>query len=1321
MTATIPIPSFRGRTTAYATRAPVVTGSLKDPADAATWTGGRTLHYAGVPHSFAQVVITARGLTSDLDASTWKHDDGSVTLSHSPFGDDEWRWQIQYRATGGDEWADAGLFIYATPMRLQFAVGTVASLDLSSGQVGPMCHLLMGDDGSQGDFNHGAGQYRAVGTRRTRGPNGTYFTGTHLSQTWTLEDSAGTVYYIAASGSNANDGLSSSTPWADFTNVPATGSCVVLLKDGDTIDTTTFEGMRASTDRHHAVYGVPAQTSPTGATVRAVTGFNDARHLWESNYNGASDATTDCTFCHINVDCNGIARGGWQTVDDTSDTDCVFNGVSWFGCTVSGINGGNTVSKGWDLSFGKHGLDGASQPESQRSHIGICFFDCHVIGVDNGATPSPTSDDLIKQGIYFQGAKYVALTGCTFKGAAIDSTLDHGVYANNTSDILMRWCGGDPDDLGLRQRGFLLNVGITLDNTTEATQSGICFSENDCSGCKVGLDCSQSQFDAGPSWNTHWLDDIVCECNYAHNEGTVGADTSCNGIASFHTTKNHWFRNNVGYNIGRDLYSYGANVDKLYARSQDYCDLSRARIDNNHVVNETTSNTGRLSEIATFARGIWDIDLGYITQPDTGSTRHIARYDQSYIDGTAHAALGGGIRRGNVSHVSSGNTARILARTVLTAFVSGNEAGSHTESEAYVDEATLATDYPAVTFQEAAFGYDDPANEDFGGLGEPPSAPELPAVPSSINDLPFLQDNPISGVYGDLIVIRTLLNPGNDHIHCRADSFDTPSNVISGRLFQAFINSVSWRAGAMLLANQYLGAAGDYEFANVTNPAFAGYGKFGQQPFCALQHHLDLNAGDAGDPVGMDIGNANNYFNHFDSGSGPLFAACFHLGGWVSIHSDATVLTRAPAQNEYYRHIIESTHITRFGLMKTPFLTGTENVGVRPLYLHPGPDAAGRNTYTDNISRTLCDLSGIAYGDSLPGSILDAGIEFRGNRTSAWRDRTPGTSQAAASPPEPASINTVYGTGDKATNLGDLFVEPVSNAYAWGIRHNSSGINTGDFLPAVGPVLVYRCNESREFVGGPVVTYQFGNSNSFSNVGAGQSSGLNDGDQKNTEVAEDANVLHQLNLGSDRVILWSMFAEEGVSLATIQTAHENMISAARTAFPGKEVYLLLFTNFMHKTNDGTSEASARSTIESDRDNFRTLTDTLRGTASNRADKVVHFSLYDFMRGHLLNGDQQATDYLNARGGTAFTRPGGGGPVDFTATGTNEYASDLLDPLHIEDQVGATTNDRNRAGEYFAAQLISFMQDAVSTSTPFSTGTNRKIGIRHGILLAQRGF
>lgn len=1286
MPVTIPIPAFRGRTTAYATRAPVVTGTLKDPADAATWTGGRTLHYAGVPHSFAQVVITARGLTSDLDANTWKHDDGSATLSHSPFGDDEWRWQIQYREDDLDTWEEVGIFLYVTPLRLQYAVGTVASLDMGSGQVGPMCHLLMGDDGSIGDFNHGAGQYRAVGTRRTRGPNGTYFSQTHISQTWTLEASEGPVYHIAADGDNGNDGLSSSTPWADFTNVPATGSCVVLLKDGDTIDVTTFEGMRASSDRHHGIYGVVGGT-PTGATVRAVTGFNTARHFWESNYNGSGDETTDSTFCYINCDCNGIARGGWQTVDDTTDTDCVFNGVSWFSCTVSNINGGNVVSKGWDLSFGKHGLDGLSNPESQRSHIGICFFDCHVIGVDN----STTSSEQIKQGIYFQGGKYVALTGCTFKGAAIDTTLDHAVYANNTSDILMRWCAGDPADLGLRQRGFLLNVGITIGNTTEATQSGVVFVENDCSGCKVGLDTSQSQFDAGADWDTHWIDDVVCEGNYAHNEGTVGADTSCNGIAAFATTKNHWFRDNVGYNIGRDLYSYSANTDKLFDRATDYCDLARARIDNNHVINETSSDTGRLFEIGTFARGVFDIDLGYITQPDTGSTRHIARYDQSYIDGSAHAALGGGIRRGNVSYVSTGNTARILDRTVLSVYVVGDEPGSHTESEAYVDQAALTTDYPAVTFQEAEFSYDDTLNEDFGGLGEPPTAPSLPTPPSSIFDLDFRQNVAIAPGYGDLVVPRTLLRDGNFLIYGIADSFDTPGNVPFGRLLLAYFSQAPYRLSGMLLANQYLGAAGDYEFAANENR------KFGQQPFCAFQHHLDVAAGpDYGDPIGLHIGNVDNSFNHFDSGSGSLFAKCFQLGGFISIHSDATVTTRAPAENEYYRHIIDGTHTARFDLMRNPFLTGTEDIGVRPFYLHPGPLASDRNTYTDNVLRNLVDLSGTAYGDSVTGTLADNGITFRGNATGIFRSLTPGTSEAGGVP-EPARINTLYGTGPKATTAGDLFVEPVSNAYAWGIRHASSGITTGDFLPAVGPVLVYRTDSNRVRVPGHVLAYQFGNSFDTRNYGAGQTSGTNDSDQKNTLTADNTDIIHHCHSGLDLdgTLIWGMFAEESSSLATLQTCWENAITAARAAAPGKPVYLLLFTNFMHKANDPESEADARIRMESNRDKYRQLVDTLRGTASNRADAVYHFSLYDAMRGYLLNGDSNATAYLQATGGTAFIRPGGGGPVDFTSSSANEYNSDLLDPLHIEDQVGATTNDRNRAGEYFADQLLTLLTSQVS--------------------------
>jgi hypothetical protein len=1288
MAITIPIPAFRGRTTAYATRAPVITGSITDPADRSEWSDGpsgrqlttRTLRYAGVPHSFAHVVLTVRGLTSDLDSSEWLHDDGGATLPHRPFGDDEFRWQLQYREDDQAEWADCGTFLLVTKLRLQYAVGTVASLDMSSGQVGPMCQLVMGDDGSIGDFSHGAGEYRAVATQRTRGPGGAFFTNTHTSDTWTLEDSAGTVYYIASAangGDDANDGLTPSTPWLTYhANAPLTGPGVFLIRDGDTIDVDDDIQWRVWNDRHFGVYGVAAQSSPTGATLRAVDGgslWPTNRLIFEANFNDSNDSSVDCTWNYITCDANRTARGGWANTTSTSDADCVVNGMSWSFCKSINVDGGTVSSKGWDLAWG--GGD-------DRMHVGLSWLGCEVLGDDNTTDTSKQ----YKQQIYVQGGYFCGWVGCTFSGATMDPTLDHAIYANNVTDAMVVSCDGDPNNTGLRQRGFLANFGINEGHTVPK-HYGVYFALNNCSGCKLGLDAAQSQGDAGAGWDTHWYDDVLCEANYMRNAGTDAATDTCNGIMANSTCKNQWVRGNVANNVQRNLYSYSVNTNKLSDASQQYDDLPAVRMDNNYVYN-SGGNGGRVIEVAAFAKGAWDIDFGYVTFDEEGGDRQFARYNQSYMDSAEHIALGGGIRRGTIS-VTSPESVQLLNRTIT-------DAPTYAEDEEYIDQSALETDYPAVTFQSEAFSYDDPANEDFGGLGEPPDAPAAPTPPAAITDLPFKQLVPIDPGYGDTVVPRTLLNDGNMLIVGVGDSFTTPGNVVFGRLLMAYFANAPYRLAGLLLANQYLGAAGAYEFANVTDPSFAGYGKFGQQPFCALQHHLDLNAGDAGDPVGMHIGNLTNNFNHFDSGSGPLFAKCFHQGGWVSIHSDATVLDRAPAQNEYYRHIVESTHITRFGLMRNPFLTGTENIGVRPLYLLPGPDAAGRNTYTDNVLRTFVDLSGTALTDALPGAITDHGITFRGNNTPAWRDQTGGTSQAGSTAPTPATVHTLYGTGDKATTAGDLFVEPVSNAYAWGIRHNSAAINAGDFLPAVGPVLAYRTDSNRAPVPGHIFAYTFGNSNDMRNVGAGQTSGLDDADQKNTLQSDINNLFHAFSSGLDRdgVLIWGHFAEEGSSLATQQACWEAVIEAARDANPGKPVYLLLFTSYAHKGSAGEAEADARARIESNRDKFRTLADTLRGTGTNQADAVYHFSLYDAMRGHLLYGGEQATAYLQATGGTAFTRPGGGGPVDFTDDSTNEYDSVLLDPLHIEDQTGATTNDRNRAGEYIGSQIITLLSETI---------------------------
>jgi hypothetical protein len=1270
MVATIPVrragsSMFRGRARAFTTAALAVTGSVSYSQSAVKILDN------GAGNSTSIVMYCDDLVATSLSTGTWLRDrDSSAALSNCPI-DYDMTWLIERSTDGGSNWSTYSTSTVTRPVKIKSGATTYTTADPNTDQSGLVGIMEIAD----------TGDFRATLTVSVRYSDGTLTSASIVGGTVTCTAHS-TVYHVDpdAGDDGSGDG-SSGSPWASFANLPSSNDYAVAVQGGTTLTLTSQQAVRASTDLFFGSYGTGKFTVTTDG------GFGASDPLFGANINGANDDIVRLSFSNCIFDMNGDAEAAIETYSST--TSSVVNGISVVNCDFQDpADDRYAIRLGWGNG-------------DQQRHTGISVWRCAFL--DPGASAN------WRQQVYIQATRVSAIGACTFAGTHDNTTFDHSCYVNVPEIFAGFWLNGAPNGtVGSSERGAVLNVSIAgtagwVPTSPAANTDGfqiINIYDVDGTDSLNAIDISQAEFTpfdatvATPPEQVKYFDLVRIDGIY---------QSGGNNCVLMFNVKRAYVNNLVGDQLTRSCFRYGVNEDGFQDSGTDYDTIPEIRIG---ALYAYRCGQGAIS-IDPRARGTWDIDDELIVESsDTANDRETGKLDTDYMAGSTNVDAGGGIGPWIWHRTGTGDTIKFNNRGLDTVAIPASPgtvkdddvaAPTGNADDTIIEEAGLLALNAAMTFTTGS-PFTDAAADDFSFASSGDydiAAP--PAQEAAV--LSYQGNTQITAYDGDIEVAQTFIDPGNWHFHARGDSYTTPSNTWMGRLWLALIGSASWRPGAMLLANQYTGAAGDYAFANNANR------KFGQQPLCAFQHHLDVAAGpDYGDPVGLHIGNNDNFFSHYDSGSGALFARCFHLGGFVSIHSDATVTTIAPAQNEYYRHLIDSTHITRFALARNPFLTGTEDIGVRPIYLHPGPNAADRNAYTDNVSRTLCDLSGTAIGTDVAGSILDAGIEFRGNKASAFRDKTRGTSQAASTSPGPAELNTLYGTGDKATSLGDLIVEPVNNAYAWGIRHNSAGINTGDFLLAVGPQLVYRIDGSGDFVGGPVVTYQFGNSNSFADIGAGDSSGTNDGDQKNTHVDDDTDVLHHFNLGSDGITIVYMLAEEGVSLATIQTSIENALTAARAAFPGKQVHLLLWTNFMH-LEDGTSEATMRTRIEGNRDHYRSLVSTLRGSGSNRADKVAHYSQYDAMLGYLLNGSSEAEDYLTLRGGTAFTRPGGGGPVDFTAA---EYGSDLLDTfdLHINDDTGGT-NDANRAGEFFAADALALLADAIESGGRIIRGGARR--------------
>lgn len=531
------------------------------------------------------------------------------------------------------------------------------------------------------------------------------------------------------------------------------------------------------------------------------------------------------------------------------------------------------------------------------------------------------------------------------------------------------------------------------------------------------------------------------------------------------------------------------------------------------------------------------------------------------------------------------------------------------------------------------------------------------------------QNTAISVGYGDTDTIKIVEDDRDARLHFAKDSYGVLLNAFASRLpYSVMSTARKWATGvtAILLPSLAAGSDGAYEFNN---------SKLANQN-ALIQFQLNINGTDGGatwDFPGLWMGNTDNLHKQFsiDGGTTHQYALDLYSGSTVAVHSTA-VLSTGVAQKEYYRAFINSDNEAEWDSMRNHLFPADDDLGVRPLFLHP----SGGGT-TDNVLRTLCDVSGVSATTSLSGSITDAGITFRGAAANVWRQDQGGTLDAAnSSAPTYGKINTLFGTGDKASDHGDLIVSKSGNEYAWAIRHNSSNILSGRYLPAYYGSLVYRLSGTSR-VPGKYISVFGENSVSYANWGRGTSSGASDSNLKDSSDAEIQNYLWHTTLDLDQPVVFIIGpAEENATEAVIKEAADTLYDAA-VAIGCTDVRILFVTNFMH-LELSTSESVMRARIEQDRDRKRSIVDTYTGLGR----KAAHISIYDQLDGHLYNGTADARTALAARGADSFARPDG---TTVNLADTEGWDGDLLDgnDLHIGQNSGGTTLEDNAAGEFFA--------------------------------------
>lgn len=542
------------------------------------------------------------------------------------------------------------------------------------------------------------------------------------------------------------------------------------------------------------------------------------------------------------------------------------------------------------------------------------------------------------------------------------------------------------------------------------------------------------------------------------------------------------------------------------------------------------------------------------------------------------------------------------------------------------------------------------------------------------------QNTPRVAAYGDASTLSLIY--GNDDarlVFCK-DSYGVLLNSFASRLPWAIASAArNWSSGvtAVLLPSLAAGADDAYEFNN---------SKLANQN-ALVQFQVNIDGTDGGatwDFPGLWMGNTDNLHRQFssDGGTTSQFALDTQNGSTVAF-SDAAVLSAGVAQNEYYRVFINADNEAEWDTTRNHLFPNDENLGVRGLFLHPSTGGG-----TDNNLRTFADVSTVDATSNLAGGINDWGFAFRGAATGVWRQDQGGTLNAVNSGlPTYGKVNSLFGTGDKATDHGDLIVEKANNQYAWAIRHNSATISAGDWMPAYCGSLVYRLNGTAR-VPGKYISVFAENSVSYGDWGRGTSTGASGVGLKGMSDAEIQNWLWHSSLDLDQPIVFLIGpAEENTDEATIKEAADTFYNAA-TTIGCTDVRIAFITNFMH-LESATSESVMRARIEQDRDHKRAVVDTYIGLGR----RACLISIYDQLNGHLYNGTADAREALASRGADAFVRPDGT-TVDLTDSGG--WNGDLLDAndLHIGSNSGGGVLDNNAAGEFYAEAFFSAIESGL---------------------------